>query len=166
EVVGQPARRVDLPAKVLGQPAYVQDLRLPGMLHGRVVRPPTIGATLEDVDLTSVQHLPGFVQVVRIGNFLGVVAQREEQAIQIARQLKATWQTTSTLPEQDALFDALRATPSEDRTLATRGDAAGQMAQATRTLQATYSVPYQLHGSIGPSCAVADVRPDRITVYS
>jgi nicotinate dehydrogenase subunit B len=166
EVVGQPARRVDLPAKVLGQAAYVHDLRLPGMLHGRVVRPPTIGATLLDVDLASVQDLPGFVQVVRNGSFLGVVARREEQAIQIARQLKATWQTTSPLPEQDALFDVLRATPSEDRVMVSRGDAAGELAQAARTLAATYSVPYQLHGSIGTSCAVADVRPDSIMVYS
>ncbi len=165
-VVGQPVPRVDLPAKVFGRPAYLQDLRLPGMLHGRVVRPPTVGATLQDVDLASVQDLPGFVRIVRNGSFLGVIAEREEQAIRIAEQLRATWQPTASLPDQDSLFDFLRAVPADDRELVARGDVDGQMARAARTFRATYSLPYQMHGSIGPSCAMADVQPGRITVYS
>ncbi len=166
EVVGQPIRRLDLPAKIFGQVAYLQDLRLPGMLHGRVVRPPTIGATLQEVDLTSVQDLPGLVQVVRNGNFLGVVAQREDQAVRLAQELKATWQQTATLPDQGALYDVMRTLPAEDRVIVSRGDVDGALGRAARTLRATYTVPYQSHGSIGPSCAVADVRPDSITVYS
>ena len=166
EVVGQPVPRVDLPAKVFGEPAYLQDLRLPDMLHGRVVRPPTIGATLQDVDEASVRDMPGFVRVVRNGNFLGVVAEREEQAIRIARQLQATWQPASVLPAQESLFAFLRTLPTDDQLLVERGDTDAGLALAARTLQATYTVPYQMHGSIGPSCAVADVRPDSITVYS
>ncbi|HEY7067386.1 MAG TPA: molybdopterin cofactor-binding domain-containing protein [Chloroflexota bacterium] len=166
DVVGQPVPRVDLPPKILGAAAYLQDLRLPGMLHGRVVRPPTIGATLADVGEGSVRDLPGFVAVVRNGNFLGVVAEREEQAIRLARALQATWQPADPLPAEDALFDYLRTVPAEDRVLVERGDADTALAEAATTLQATYTVPYQLHGSIGPSCAVADVQPDRITVYS
>jgi nicotinate dehydrogenase subunit B len=166
DVVGQSVSRVDLPPKLFGQPAYVQDLRLPGMLHGRVVRPPTVGATLQDVDVSSVENLPGFVRVVRNGSFLGIVAEREEQAIQLARQLKATWQTPPTLPEPSALFDFLRASPADDRVMLDRGDVDAALPQAAKTLAATYTVPYQLHASIGPSCAVADVQPDSITVYS
>ena len=166
EAVGQSVSRVDLPAKLLGQPAYVQDLRLPGMLHGRVVRPPTIGATLQDVDLSSVQGLPGFVRVVRNGNFLGMVAEREEQAIQMARQLKATWQMLATLPEQGDLFEVLRAGVADDQQMMARGDVDEALPRAARALQATYTVPYQMHASIGPSCAVADAQPGSITVYS
>jgi len=166
DAVGQSVPRVDLPAKVFGGAAYVQDLRLPGMLHGRVVRPPTVGATLVAVDEASVRDVPGLVRVVRNGNFLGVVAEREEQAIQAARQLRATWEAGDPLPEQDALFDFLRTVPAEDRVLVAQGDADAALAGAARKLAATYTLPYQLHGSIGPSCAVADVQPGRITVYS
>jgi nicotinate dehydrogenase subunit B len=165
-IVGQSVPRLDLPNKVFGQPAYVQDLRLPGMLHGRTIHPTSIGSTLSDVDESSIAENPDLVQVVRNGNFLGVVATTEWGAIQAARNLKATWNDAQTLPDQAQLSDWLRQQPATDKQAAATGDVDTALASASKVLQATYSQPYQDHASIGPSCAVADVQGDQATIYS
>lgn len=165
-VMGRPLPRIDIPAKVTGGEAYVQDLRLPGMLHGRIVRPPSYGARLTALDSSAVVALPGVVEVVRNGNFLAVVAEQEFQAVKAMRLLAAAaqWQEDATLPDQTRLPEALLALPAKDFPILDRHDAA---VPAGRTLEASYSRPYLLHGSIGPSCAVAQQDQDGLlTVWT
>ncbi|HSB82744.1 MAG TPA: molybdopterin cofactor-binding domain-containing protein [Candidatus Methylomirabilis sp.] len=165
-VVGKPVKRPDVPAKVTGRHVYVHDLSVPGMLHGRVIRPPAIGATLLSVDESSIASIPG-ARIVRVGGFLGVVAEAEWNAVRAARHLKTTWSSWAGLPEHAALFTSVRGTPVErDETIAKRGDLSSLTSGAGRTLNAVYQWPIQTHGSIGPSCAVADVRPDRATIWT
>src|SRR6201991_4313648 len=173
-IVGKSVPRIDLPAKATGELVYVHDVRVPGMLHGRVVRPPYagvdagdfVGTSLIAVDEASVRGIPGLVAVVRIGDFVGVVAEREENAVKAATQLKVTWKPTPTLPDLKELETALRANPSTPRVLIDKGDVDAAIAAADRPMQRTYVWPYQMHGSIGPSCAVADVRDDAVRVWS
>ncbi|KAA8728691.1 xanthine dehydrogenase family protein molybdopterin-binding subunit [Ewingella americana] len=176
QYVGKPVARVDIPAKVTGQLTYVHDMRLPGMLHGRVVRPPYAGAdssaplgdSLISVDKASIAHLPGIVEVVVIKDFIGIVAEREEQAIAAMRQLKVEWKKWAGLPDLslDKLHDTLAATPKTDRML--RNDAGTDEALAGLHIHADadYVWPYHLHASIGPSCAVADVTAEKAEVWS
>jgi nicotinate dehydrogenase subunit B len=165
-VIGQPARRNDVPAKVTGRHGFVHDFSVPGMLHGRAVRPPAVGASLLSVDESSIASIAG-VRVVRIGNFLGVCAEREWDAVRAARQLKATWVPGRSLPDHARLHADIRSTPVvRDETLATRGDTAAAFAAGGRILAATYEWPIQSHASMGPSCAVADVRSDRATIWT
>ena len=169
-IVGQSVPRVDLPAKATGELVYVHDMRVPGMLHGRVVRPPYagvdvgdfIGTSLIAVDEASVRDIPGLVAVVRIGDFVGVVAEREENAIKAAAQLKVTWKQVPTLPDLEDIETALRANPSTPRTLIDKGNVDAAIAGAAKPMQRTYIWPYQMHASIGPSCAVADYQEDLI----
>src|SRR4051794_41029650 len=129
-IVGQSVPRVDLPAKATGELVYVHDVRIPGMLHGRVVRPPYagvdagdfVGTSLIAVDESSVRDIPGLVAVVRIGDFVGVVAEREENAIKAAAQLNVSWKPTPTLPDLGDIPTALRANPSAPRTLIDKGN--------------------------------------------
>jgi CO/xanthine dehydrogenase Mo-binding subunit len=165
-IVGHSTPRVDLPAKFTGQHTFIQDLTLPGMLHARLVRPPSVGAKLVSINHDSVKDAPGLVKVVQRGNFIGVVAEREEQAIQAARQLKVEWSETPSLPRMEDLYTYLRGQPTEDSVLVEQGDLASTLDQAVRKLHAVYYQPYHAHASIGPSCAVADVTGDRVTVYS
>ena len=173
-IVGQSVPRVDLPAKATGEAVYVHDVRVPGMLHGRVVRPPYagvdagpfVGTSLVAVDEASVRDIPGIVAVVRIGDFVGVVAEREENAIKAAAQLKVTWKPVPTLPSLDNIEQALRANPSTPRVLLDKGDVDAAIKAAARPMQRTYVWPYQMHGSIGPSCAVADFQDGAIRVWS
>jgi nicotinate dehydrogenase subunit B len=164
QVMGQPVPRVDIPAKVTGGAAYVQDMRLPGMVHARVVRPPSYGAQLTDCDSSAVEKLPG-VKVVRDGNFLAVVAGKEFQAIKAMRALSAVakWKETPSLPKQDDLLAVLTSLPSQDSTIYQQSNPSvlGQ-----KTLGATYTRPYQSHGSIGPSCAVAQLTDGTMTVWT
>ncbi len=165
-IIGKPVQRPDVPAKVTGRHVYVHDLWLPGTLHGRVIRPPAIGAMLLSVDESSVAAIPG-VRVVRINNFLGVCADTEWNAVRAARQLKATWSSWTGLPDHARLFAEVRATPVvRDEVIATRGDVSSGLTGGGRTLSATYQWPIQTHGSMGPSCAVADVKPDRATIWT
>lgn len=166
KVVGRSIPRVDLPGKVFGAHAYVQNLRLPGMVHGRVVRPPRQQAVVARVDESSVKGLPGNVRVARKGNFVAVVADREEQAIAAARALKVEWSSAAQLPEMKDLPAAVKATPAAERVLAEAGNVNNGMAGAAKTLRAEYFIPFQLHASIGPSCALADVRSDGVTLWS
>src|SRR5499433_720108 len=168
KLVGKPVPRVDIPDKVTGRFTYMQDFRLPGMLHGRVVRPPAIGATLESVDESSVKDVPGLVKVVREGNFLGVVAQSEWGAISAARKLKATWSKWEGLPEQARLFEHVRGTQvAKDEVTGNVGDTAAAMAaEGAGKLAATYDFAIHTHGSIGPSCAVAEFKDGKLTSWS
>lgn len=166
-VVGQSIPRLDIPGKLTGQFTYIHDLRLPGMLHGRVVRPaPQSGARLVAVDEASVRGLPGVVRVVVEGDFVGVIAEREEQAMRAARELRVTWSAPAGLPPQERLYALLRETPSDTRVLDDTGDVGGALEGAARTLSATYEFPFQSHGMMGPSCAVAEVRDGRATIWS
>jgi nicotinate dehydrogenase subunit B len=173
-IVGQSQPRVDLPAKATGELVYVHDVRVPGMLHGRVVRPPYagvdagpfVGTSLIAVDETSVRDIPGLVAVVTIGDFVGVIAEREENAIKAAAQLRVTWKPTPTLPDLKDVATALRANPSTPRTLIDKGNVDAAIAAAAKPMARTYIWPYQMHGSIGPSCAVADVQDGHIRVWS
>jgi CO/xanthine dehydrogenase Mo-binding subunit len=163
KVVGQSVPRVDLPAKLSGEFEFVQNVRLPGMLHGRVIRPAAIGATLASVDEASVRRLGARV-VVR-GNFVGVVAEREETAILAAQRLKLKWKLPAGAAERVDIHRELRSYPNEIQPTAANGDLDAGFARAASVLEATYATPFQMHGSIGPSCAVADVRNDAATVW-
>lgn len=162
--VGQSLPRVDVAAKVTGTFPYVHNVRFPGMVHGRTVRPPSIGATLLSVDESSVAGVPGLIKVVRKGNFLGVVTQREEQAIAAARQLKATWSESQQLPADE--FEWMRSAPPIKTNATNKGDFDAALARAAQMLKATYKLPVQNHAMIGPSCAVADVREGEATFWS
>ncbi|WP_293220337.1 molybdopterin cofactor-binding domain-containing protein [Ottowia sp.] len=165
-VVGQSAPRVDIAAKAFGEAVFVHDVRLPGMLHGRVLRPPYAGAdhgefignTLESVDERSIAHIPGLRAVVVIRDFVGVVAEREEQAEQAAAQLVVRWKPWPGMPPLGDVAQALRDNPATARQVVDEGDVDAALAGASQVLERTYVWPYQLHASIGPSCAVADWR--------
>jgi nicotinate dehydrogenase subunit B len=166
--IGQSLPRPDLPEKITGRHRYLHDLALPGMLHARVIHPPALGATLVSVDESSVASIPG-ARVVRIQSFLAVVAPREWNAVRAARVLRAQWTGGGGLPDYTKEFEAMRASRIvRDQEIVRRGDLSPLSAPApgTRTLHASYRWPMQTHGSIGPSCGVADVRADRATVWS
>jgi CO/xanthine dehydrogenase Mo-binding subunit len=167
KLVGKPVPRVDIPGKVTGTFTYMHDFRVPGMLHGRVVRPSGIGATLESVDEGSIKDIPT-AKVVRQGNFLAVVAENEWAAIKAARQLKAAWSKWEGLPEQAKLFEHVRATRiAKDEVTGEVGDAPAAMgAEGLRKLNATYDFAIHTHGSMGPSCAVAEFKDGKLTSWS
>ncbi|MDM0002432.1 molybdopterin-dependent oxidoreductase [Variovorax sp. J22P240] len=166
-IVGSSMPRVDIPAKLSGELVFVHDMRVPGMLHGRMVRPPYAGAdhgdyignTLESVDESSVAHIPGIRAVVVIRDFVGVVAEREEHAEQALRELRVTWKAWPGLASLDDLEGALRANPATQRLLVDEGDVDGALAAAAEPMPRTYVWPYQMHASIGPSCALAHWEP-------
>jgi len=168
KLVGKPVPRVDIPDKVTGRFTYMQDFRLPGMLHGRVVRPPAIGATLESVDEASIKDVAGVVKIVRQGNFLGVVAESEWGAIKAAEKLKASWSKSQTLPDAAKLWDEVRASKVvKDEVTSNVGNTAEAMGKAgVKTLKATYDFAIHTHGSIGPSCAVAEFKDGKLTSWS
>ncbi|MEN3350048.1 MAG: nicotinate dehydrogenase subunit [Bradyrhizobium sp.] len=165
KVMGQPLQRVDIPAKVTGGAAYVQDMRLPGMVHARVVRPPSYGAELVECDASAVDKLPGVIQVVRDGNFLAVVAEREFLAVKAMHALAAAakWRESAKLPNQNDLPGVLTKLPAQDFAIFSRSDAS---VTGAKTIEATYTRPYQSHGSIGPSCAVAQFADGAMTVWT
>jgi CO/xanthine dehydrogenase Mo-binding subunit len=165
-VLGTSVPSVDLPALVTGQYTLLQNLRVPGMIHGRVVRPPEVGATLVSVDEGSLKGLPGLVKVVVKNNFVGVVAEKPWQAVQAASKLKVTWNGGAGLPTQAGFHDYLRRQPSRDALVVDAGDVDEKLAGAATVMKATYLHPYQMHGSMGTSCAVADVKGDRATIWS
>ena len=168
KIVGKPVPRLDIPDKVTGRFTYMQDFRVPGMLHGRVVRPPAIGAKLESVDDGSIQYIPGIVRMVRDGDFLGVVAANEWAAIRGARELKATWSQSETLPDEAKLWDYVRSTKVvKDDVTSNVGSTAEAMGKdGAKTLKATYDFAIHTHGSIGPSCAVAEFKDGKLTSWS
>ena len=167
KIVGRPVPRFDIPEKMTGQFTYMQDFKVPDMLHGRVVRPTAIGATLLSVDESSVKDIPGLVKVVRQGNFLGVVAESEWGAIRAAQKLKASWSDWEGLPDQSKLWEHVRATKvTKDDVTSNVGSAEPALEQAAKRLSATYDFAIHTHGSIGPSCAVAEIKDGKLTCWS
>jgi len=165
-LIGTSVPRHDIPAKVSGAPAYVQDMELPGMLHGRIARPPGYGARLLTLDEAEVRALPGVVSVVRNGSFIGVIAEREEQAIRALNRVRrsAGWEEKAVLPETtDPRFLLKEAT--EDEVISEKNDAAAA-ARAAKTFAAEFTRPYIAHASIGPSCSVACFEGGRYTVWT
>ena len=166
-VAGDSLPRIDIPAKVFGELVFVHDMRLPGMLHGRVVRPPYAGAdsgdfigqTLERVEAQSIAHIPGIRSVVVQADFVGIVAEREEHAEQAMRELVVHWKAWPGMPDVSDAENAIRRNPSTARQLINDGDVDQALSDAAQHLQRTYVWPYQLHASIGPSCAVAHWQP-------
>jgi CO/xanthine dehydrogenase Mo-binding subunit len=165
-VVGKPILRADVPGKCTARHPWLQDFTLPGMLHGRVVRPPAMGAKLVSVDEDSIRTIPD-VRVIRIESFLGVVAKDEWAAVRAAREIKATWSDWQGLPGSEGLDHYVRQAPVErDQQIANRGDVTAAMSGAAKQLSATYFWPYQSHASLGPSCAVADLKESGTTIWS
>jgi nicotinate dehydrogenase subunit B len=166
-VVGRSQPRLDIPDKVTGRFTYMQDFRVPGMVHGRVIRPPALGASLISVDQSSIRHIPCVLEVVRSGNFLGVVAETEWGAIRASRDLKATWSDWQGLPDEQQLWDYVRTTHiAHDDVTSTRGDAEAALLSSAKRLEATYDFAIHTHGSIGPSCAVASFDNGKLTCWS
>jgi nicotinate dehydrogenase subunit B len=165
KLVGKSVARLDLPAKVTGGAAFVQDIRLPDMLHGRVVRPPRYGAKLDSFDEAKIKAMPGVVAVVRDGSFLGVVAAREEQAIKARAALAASakWTAGPELPDPAHLYEQLIAMPSEVKVI---GEKHAPLPDGAKTVEATYHRPYQAHASIAPSCALAELKEGKLTVWT
>ena len=170
-LVGTSAPRVDLLAKATGEAVYVHDVRRPGMLHGRVLRPPYagldagpfVGTSLLAVDEASIAHIPGIVRTVVIGDFIGIVAAREDQADAAMQALQVRWKPHTPLspsPPLDDLAAAISANPATPRVVAQQGDVDAAIAGAAQTFERQYVWPYQLHASIGPSCAVAEWHGD------
>src|SRR5262249_11816680 len=160
-----PVPRIEIPAMATGQFEYVHNVRLPGMLHGQAVRPPAYGSSVMNVDESSVKGLPGVVKVVVKKDFVGVVAEKPWQAIQAATKLKITWTAGSGLPKHDEIHSYLRTKkPTRDTYLVNSTDVDDKLGQAAKVVRATYHYPYQMHGSFGTSCAVADVDSQRATV--
>jgi nicotinate dehydrogenase subunit B len=164
-LMGTPMPRIDIPAKLTGGASYVQDMRLPGMLHARAIRQPSVGAKLLGFDATPIQNMPGVVKVVREGSYLAVVAEKEWQAVKAMRALDAAarWEETATLPDEATVLDALRALPARDIPVLTWKGAAGA---PVKRLKARYTRPYMMHGAIGPSCAVAQLVDGTMTVWT
>src|ERR1044071_4387384 len=168
-IVGKPIQRFEIPTKVTGEHDYIHNVRIPGMMHGRVVRPPVINTEPLSIDQDSIRGIPGVVMIVREGKFVGVVAKTEWAAIKAAQELKVTWaKPTTKLPATpDELYAYLKNTkPVRTLKAVAKGDAAGAMAQGKKTFQASYRWPFQMHGMIGPSCSIADVKGDKATIWS
>jgi nicotinate dehydrogenase subunit B len=164
-VVGQSAARRDVPGKVLGTSDYVTDVRVPGMLHARMIRPPLAASTLGSVNSASARN----ARVVRQGDFLAVVAQREWDAVEAARTLEVSWIAPAAppLPGTEGLHDYIRNAPVVERHAdLARGDLDSAFKSAARIIEAEYRWPLQSHSSMGPACAVADVREDHATVWT
>lgn len=166
-IVGTPVPRIDIPGKVTGRFIYMQDFRLKGMLHARVVRPTAMKAGLQSLDDSAAKKIPGYVTTVRKGNFVAAVAKNEWAAIRAANALKAQWSDWQGLPDKARLWDHVRATKvNKDEVLQNVGNAAQAMQAGAKTLAATYDFAINTHGSIGPSCAVAEFKDGKLTVWS
>jgi len=168
-IVGQSPRRDDIPPKVDGTLTWAVDVTVPGMVHARNVKPPVAGATVAGIDESPVRNLPGFIKVVRKGNYVAVVCEREEQAIRAARQLKVSWQrpAAAPFPTSDDLFRYMRsATPTWSSTPVVIGRPDAALAAAATVIEAEYEVPFQGHTAIGPAHAMADPSNDQLTIYS
>jgi CO/xanthine dehydrogenase Mo-binding subunit len=165
KVMNMSVPRVDIPAKVTGGESYVQDMRLPGMVHARVVRPPSYGAKLDSVDLSAIDAMPGVLKTIRNGDFLAVVAAEEFQAVKAMRELSAAarWSEKPALPANKPLPDVIRGLPSRDIKIL---DIKKATNSAKTTIEAIYTRPYQSHGSIGPSCSVAQYQNGELTIWT
>jgi CO/xanthine dehydrogenase Mo-binding subunit len=166
-VLGTPVPRVEIPDLVTGRFEFVHNVRVPGMLHGRVVRPPAVGAKLRSVNEESVKDVTGLVKVVVKNDFVGVVAEKPWQAIQAAEKLSCEWSPGAGLVSQSDFYEHLRRqAPTSDRLVVDSKDVEETLSRAASVVSATYRHPYQMHGSVGTSCAVADVREGKVTLWS
>lgn len=165
--VGKRIARRDIAGKVTGGFTYMHDFRVPGMLHGSVIRPPAIGATLESVDESSIKNIPGVVKIVREGNFLGVITDNEWSAVRAARELKAIWSKSETLPDERKLWEHVRATKIvKDDVTSNIGNVETVLAAGGKGISATYDFHIHTHGSIGPSCAISEFRDGKLINWS
>lgn len=164
-IVGKSFPRVDMAPKIFGQWRYITDVRVPGMLHGRVVRPSGVGAKFVSVNEDSARQAPGYVKTVVQGDFVGVVAENEWSAIRAAKAVKVTWSAPKqAFPEQKDLYRHMRSVaPKASKETLKRGDAEAALASAAKRVQASYEFPFQSHATMGPGCAVADVHLDGVT---
>ena len=167
KIVGTSPPRFDVPAKVFGQLDYVTDVKVPGMLHGRMIRPPVAGAVPLAVDESSVRDIPG-VRVVHDKGFLGIVAEREWDAVQAAELLQVTWsEAAPPFPENAALYHHIRQAPVVKREVPVMtGEIDPAFVGAARVVEAEYEWPFQSHASMGPACAVVDARADSATLWT
>ena len=168
-LVGQSIPRYDIPAKVDGSLEWAVDVRLPGMVHARNVRPPLVGATLVAIDESSVRDMSGFIQVVNRGNYVAVVCEREEQAIEAAQRLEIEWASpeVAPFPSSEDLFDYLRrTTPEPGGSARDQGDPEAAFADAVTIVEAAYDVPFQGHTAIGPAHGIADPSDGQLTIYT
>jgi len=166
-ILGKPVPREEIPAIAAGQFEFVHNVRVSGMLHGQVVRPPAVGAKLVSVEDASVLGVPGIVKVVIKNNFVGVIAEKPWQALQAANKLKVAWTPGTGLPRQRDFHEYLRnQKPTRDTFVVNSKDVDEKLARAARVVKATYLYPYQMHGSVGSSCAVADVKDGKATIWS
>lgn len=166
---GEPLQRDDIPAKVDGSQKWAVDVKLPGMVHARNIKPPFACARLAGIDKSSVRNLPGFIKVVSKGNYVAVVCEREEQAIRAARELKTTWEkpATAPFPASEDLFRYMRAaTPTWASDPAVMGDPNAAFSGAAKVIEAEYEIPFQGHTAISGAHAVADPSNGQMTVYS
>jgi len=168
KVVGKSPTRNDIPDKVSGKYVYLQHVRLPGMVHGRMVRPRGqgvygAGAKIASLDESSIAGIPG-ARVLRKSDFVGVVAESEWDAVRAAQQLKITWDMPATLPGSDGLYDAMRAEKTTDRVVLERGDVTDALGRAVHVVSGNYRAPYQAHAGFGPNGALADVKADSALV--
>jgi nicotinate dehydrogenase subunit B len=169
KIVGQSLQRYDIPPKVDGSLNWATDVKVPGMVHARNVRPPVAGAKLVSIDEASVRNIPGLIKVVSKGNYVAVVCEREEQAIKAASQLKVNWEKPAAppFPVADDLFKFMRAaTPTSNARPNVAGNPDAAFAAAARTVEAEYEIPFQGHTSIGPAHAMADPSDGQMTIYS
>ena len=169
KIVGQSPKRYDIPAKVDGTQQWAVDVKLPGMVHARNVKPPVAGATLVSIDESSVRNLPGFVKVVSKGNYVAVVCEREEQAIDAAKKLQVNWKkpATAPFPASPELHKYMRAaTPTSSSTPAVIGNPDAAFGAAAKVVEAEYDVPFQGHTAFAPAHATADPSNGQLTIYS
>lgn len=167
KLIGKSIPRVDIPAKVTGEFTYIHDVRLPGMLHARVIRPDDYGARIASVDDSAARQVGGFVQTVRKGDFLAVVARNEWAAIKAAGAMRVTWTAGTGLPDQATVFDEWRKRPvAKEEVTQNVGDAKAALDGSARRIKATYDFAVQTHATIGPSCAVADFKDGKLTIWT
>ena len=168
KLVATPVARRDLPDKISGKHVYMQHVRVPGLLHGRVVRPRGqraygVGARVLAVDAASIRGIPG-ARLLRRGDFLGVVAENEWDAVRAARQLAVTWESTAALPGSENVYERMRSAKTAEEVVLQRGDVAAAFSSAAHVVSRSARAPYQAHAPFGPNCAIADVKPDSALV--
>jgi len=167
KVIGKSIPRVDIPGKVTGEFTYVHDFRLPEMLHARVIRPDHHGARVASIDESAARQVSGFVQTVRKGDFVAVVARNEWAAVKAARAMRVNWTAGTGLPDQATVFETWRQRPvAKEEVTQNVGDARAALDASAKRLKATYDFAVQTHATIGPSCAVADFQGGKLTVWT
>ena len=169
KMVGQSPQRYDIPPKVDGSLKWAVDVKLPGMVHARNVRPPMAGARLVSIDESSVRTIPGFIRVISSGNYVAVVCEREEQAVRAAQTLKANWEKPATepFPSSEDLYKYMRTVaPTSRANPIVTGNPDAAFASAAQTIEAEYEVPFQGHTAFGPAHATADPSNGQMTIYT